>query len=733
MFQRVCALFLALLIGVQPVFAGVNSKLLTTEADSSFPNSLVFTPDSTLSVNPSGGIYNIGVGNHSAALLTSGTLNAARLPGNVAFTDATNNFTADQSPNAVNSYDLGTTSKWWRRLYLGDSSSYYTLLDTASLTDNRTVNFPDANSTTVVPDTGASNNFLTAISSSGAISKAQPSFSNLSGTASSGQLPSNVAYTDSANSFTASQTPNAVNSIDLGSSTKWWRYAYLGDSASYYTQLNTAALTANRTVNFPDADSTTVQPSSAVSNQFVTGIGADGVISRAQPSSSNLSDGPFLSNPMTTLGDLIYGGASGTPTRRAGNTTTTPQFLKSLGSGGVATAPAWAQVDFSDLSGTSNVPSLSSSNTFSGNILQPSPGNVYDIGSVTNGWRYFWFGNNGSGGVHRIQGATVTGANTREHNFPNANSTQIQPASSASQFVNGVDSQGVISFGSAPSSGTACDGRLTLTSNTPVTSGDVTAATSVYFCPYKGNKVPHSDGSNVYHNTFSQITISLSGKTANTNQDIFVYDSNADGIDDTGELVQWTNNTTRATSVIYSLGVPVKNGAVTRTFVGTVRITGTTGQCEDSKANRYVWNNFNRVPRTLSSINTATSYTYSTKTWRQFNNGTGSIQLNLVNGLSEDAIITSATAFFSTSNAGRAGYVGIGINSTSTNSAQLTGSNTLNQSTPQSIRADYSGTLSVGLNNIYPLEAGNGSITTTWYGTGNDSFASPGIVATYPM
>lgn len=54
---------------------------------------------------------------------------------------------------------------------------------------------------------------------------------------------------------------------------------------------------------------------------------------------------------MTTLGDLIYGGASGTRTRLAGNATTAPQFLKSLGSGGLATAPVWAQPAFSDISG----------------------------------------------------------------------------------------------------------------------------------------------------------------------------------------------------------------------------------------------------------------------------------------------------------------------------------------------------------------------------------------------
>jgi hypothetical protein len=69
--------------------------------------------------------------------------------------------------------------------------------------------------------------------------------------------------------------------------------------------------------------------------------------------------GSGLTNPMTTLGDLIYGVMAGSPQRLAGNTTTTPQFLKSLGSGGLATAPAWAQIAAADLSdgvsGTGNL------------------------------------------------------------------------------------------------------------------------------------------------------------------------------------------------------------------------------------------------------------------------------------------------------------------------------------------------------------------------------------------
>lgn len=50
---------------------------------------------------------------------------------------------------------------------------------------------------------------------------------------------------------------------------------------------------------------------------------------------------PPLTNPMTTLGDVIYGGASGSVTRLAGDTSNTRKFLRTVSSGGVAAAPAW--------------------------------------------------------------------------------------------------------------------------------------------------------------------------------------------------------------------------------------------------------------------------------------------------------------------------------------------------------------------------------------------------------
>lgn len=85
------------------------------------------------------------------------------------------------------------------------------------------------------------------------------------------------------------------------------------------------------------------------------------------PLAAAIANTDYLSPAMTTLGDISYGGSSGINTRLAGNTTSTPKFLKSLGSAGVATAPSWSQPASVDLSDSANLPLLNGSpNIFSG-------------------------------------------------------------------------------------------------------------------------------------------------------------------------------------------------------------------------------------------------------------------------------------------------------------------------------------------------------------------------------
>ena len=57
-----------------------------------------------------------------------------------------------------------------------------------------------------------------------------------------------------------------------------------------------------------------------------------------------------LTNPMTTLGDIIYETSTPAPTRLAGNTTGTKEFLTQTGTGSVSAVPAWGAIAASDIS-----------------------------------------------------------------------------------------------------------------------------------------------------------------------------------------------------------------------------------------------------------------------------------------------------------------------------------------------------------------------------------------------
>lgn len=52
-----------------------------------------------------------------------------------------------------------------------------------------------------------------------------------------------------------------------------------------------------------------------------------------------------FANPLTTLGDVIYGASGGTLTRLAGNTATTRKFLRQVGDATNSAAPSWEEVD----------------------------------------------------------------------------------------------------------------------------------------------------------------------------------------------------------------------------------------------------------------------------------------------------------------------------------------------------------------------------------------------------
>ena len=269
------------------------------------------------------------------------------------------------------------------------------------------------------------------------------------------------------------------------------------------------------------------------------------------------------------------------------------------------------------------------------------------------------------------------------------------------------------------------NGRLTLTSGLPVTTADVTAATTVYFTPYLGNQIALFDGSATWNTlTFAELSFSVPATTS-TMYDVFAF--NNSGVVALDTPLAWTNDTTRATALVLQNGVYVKSGATTRRYIGSFRTTTVSGQTEDSLAKRYVWNYNNRVNRPMKAIDSTSSWTYTSLTFRQADANTAN-QLDMVIGVSEDLVIAFVNGVASQGGASLQMTVGLGINSTSTNSA-ITRVSSLITTGGGAYHAvgNYVGYLAVGRNTLVWLEASQAVDTTTWYGASGTIFQS-GII-----
>jgi len=216
------------------------------------------------------------------------------------------------------------------------------------------------------------------------------------------------------------------------------------------------------------------------------------------------------------------------------------------------------------------------------------------------------------------------------------------------------------------------EGRLTLTSGTPVTTSDVTGASTIYFTPYKGNRISIYDGSRWQWYEFTEKAVSVPATTT-TPFDIFIYD-NAGTL--TLETTDWTNDTTRATALTLQDGVYVKSGATTRRYLSTSRTTGVSGETEDSLSARFLWNYYNRVNRGLR-VTDSNSHTYATSTYRYWNNDSSN-KIEMVFGVLEDvSFLAAVNSAFDVSADGVAGVTAFGFNTTGgfTNEASLRNDN----------------------------------------------------------
>lgn len=274
-----------------------------------------------------------------------------------------------------------------------------------------------------------------------------------------------------------------------------------------------------------------------------------------------------------------------------------------------------------------------------------------------------------------------------------------------------------------------CEGRLTLTTLTPVTTADVTGAASIFFTPYKGRNIGLYDGTNTWTLLpFTETTLALGTLTSALPYDVFAYNNSGTLA---LEALAWTNTTTRATPLVLQDGVYSKTGALTRRYLGTF-VTSSTTTTEDSFAKRYLWNYYNRVLRPMRVLDATDTWSYNTATYRQAN-GAATNQLDLVVGVAEVLLHAEVRAQVKDSGAA-AGSVSIGQDSTTTGVANVIGmlSSGTSNATGSPVGAAVDLYPAVGRHTYVWLEAGpGGATTTTWYGdNGTPTLIQSGIFGT---
>jgi hypothetical protein len=341
-----------------------------------------------------------------------------------------------------------------------------------------------------------------------------------------------------------------------------------------------------------------------------------------------------------------------------------------------------------------------------------------------------------------------------------ARTTLGVPSSSEAILDTIIDAKGDLIYGAAADTpavlangiemiGAAPGGRLTLTSGTPVTTGDVTGATTVYYTPHQGNIVSLYDGDTWIPYIFSELSQATSDTSKspaavanNSNYDIFVWNDSGTLRATRGPL--WTSDTARGTGAgttelelfegRYVNKVDISNGPVARKglYVGTIRSDGS-AQINDSLAKRHVWNNYNRVSRPMrNATETADSWTYSTATIRQANANSAN-QLDCVIGVNEETVDVRVASSSSDSSANQEHQALIGLDSTSAMATGCIKSFGRSQVSGQIVGhfAFWNGLPGIGRHTITWLEYANTSGTGTWYGdAGSASRVQSGIEGT---
>lgn len=262
--------------------------------------------------------------------------------------------------------------------------------------------------------------------------------------------------------------------------------------------------------------------------------------------------------------------------------------------------------------------------------------------------------------------------------------------------------------------------RTYLVSGSPYADGSSSGNATVYFgpCSNLGKFLTLDNGSGVLSVfTVSEISKSLSsGFSSATIYDEYVYNNSGTLTIDT---TAWSSNTppTRGTD---AAGRLTKTGATNELLVGAFYMISSTATA-DWYGERLVSNVYNTTSKNLQAADSTGSWSYNGVARPADNNTTDGVgRFSVLQVLAINSLVYSTFGFLGIPSGSIQGYIGIGLNSTSSLLTYIGANSTTAVAYTSTISYSYSIASSslLGYNYIQRLESTASSGSVTYYGAG---------------
>ena len=470
-----------------------------------------------------------------------------------------------------------------------------------------------------------------------------------------------------------------------------------------------AAYNTNGIITQTAADTFTGRTITGTANE-ITVTNGDGVSGNPTLSLASGINATKIADGSVTSAEFQYlGGVTSDVQTQLNNKQTLDATLTSLAAyntNGLMTQTAADTFTGRTITGTTNRITVTNGNGVSGNPTLDVGSNVYTVGGTDvavadGGLGVSTTPSNGQIPIGNGSGYTVTNI-TGGSGITVTNGSGSITLSTSATAVNNITG-----------------GRVGLVSGDPIS--DASAATTIYFTPFKGNCVSvwSLAASAWVIKSFSELSVAVPS-VATQAYDIFLRD------DLSLQLVAWTNDSTRASNITLFEGVYVRHGAANWKYLASFR-TQASGQTESSTSRRLLDNYYNKVLADVVCQDTTDSWTYN-GAYREINGAStdGVSRVAFMVGVSENVVEATFNHLGQGSASNRILYAGIGLDGTTPQNPGAFRYTSESGSSPMALAAMYKGRPAVGYHTLRCLESGSAS-TITWYGDNGGTDMQTGL------